>query len=342
MPNPKKPKLGPSQEAKLRQLLDEIKRSEWSVPFEEFEQEYAYTLSVREVLVQLQTLAPPLLPNGTASRLASLDANDLWSASRAMAAIDAIVPTIEDALAHNVVTRGEAQENRTGHCPQCGADRNARVLSSEESVRAVDQDPSGTFLHDVFRILKCLGCDVLYVQKDSHFSPEMALEWNPVTGQTEPTPIFNTTHWPPPTVRSIPDWASQLPDGELRELLSEIYGALDADHRILAAIGTRTAFDRAFVLKGADPNHNFREKQARLRVRGVISEEEQKVLTRLIEAGHAAAHRAWKPDLATLLTLVKGLEAFLYRTLVQAPEVDAASKAVPLRRPPLKRSKPTS
>lgn len=336
--------LGPAQEKKLRDLITEIKNSSFTVSFDELEQQWAYALSVRDIVVQLQTLALPILQGDAASRLSSLsvDVDDFTSASGALATIDALIPAIEDLLSRTDKPDTGSRGICTGHCPQCRADRNARVLASEKSVRVVDPDPGGTFVRDVFRILGCLGCDALYVQKESHFSPEMALEWNPVTEQTEPTPNLNTTHWPQPAVHDRPDWATQLPDGELRELLSELYGALDADYRVLAAIGTRTAFDRAFVLKGADPNQNFQEKQACLKARGVISEEEQQLLTRLIEAGHAAAHRAWKPDLETLLTLVKGLEAFLYRTLVQAPEIDAVSRAVPLRTPARKRDKPSS
>ena len=336
--------LGPAQEKKLRDLIAEIKSSRFSVSFDDLEQQWAYALSVRDIVVQLQTLALPILQGNGASRLSSLsvDVDDLTSASEALATVDALVPTIEDLLSLTDMTDTGSGGTCTGHCPQCRADRNARVLASEQSVRIVDPDPGGTFVRVAFRILECLGCDALYVQKESHFSPEVALEWNPVTQQTEPTPILRITHWPQPAVRNLPDWASQLPDGELRELLSELYGALDADHRVLAAIGTRTAFDRAFVLKGADPNQNFREKQACLKARGVISEEEQQLLTRLVEAGHAAAHRAWKPDLETLLTLIKGLETFIYRTLVQAPEVDAVSRAVPVRTSRLKRGTPAS
>lgn len=227
-------RLGPSQAKKLRQLVEEVKRLRHSTFLDDLEQQWAYALDVRDVIVQLQALAPPLLHRDLASRLEALDVyevNDSSSAFTAMATIKAVIPAIEDALA----------------------------------------------------------------------------------------------------VNGAPDWTNQIDDDELRDLLLELYGALNADYRVLAAIGARTAFDRAFVLKGADPDDNFKKKRAGLKGRGVISDEEDQSLTTLIEAGHAAAHRAWKPDSRTLLTLVKGLEAFLYRTLVQPPEVNAIGVAVPRR-----------
>ena len=47
---------------------------------------------------------------------------------------------------------------------------------------------------------------------------------------------------------------------ELREVLQEVYGALNADYRILAAIGARTALDRTLVLFKAPEADGFAQK----------------------------------------------------------------------------------
>ena len=132
--------------------------------------------------------------------------------------------------------------------------------------------------------------------------------------------------------RKLPDWVSDLGDEALRELLSEVYGAFNADHKVLTAIGSRTALDRVFVLKGASESEDFRGKLAFLKQSGVISAEEEELLKTLTDAGSAAAHRGWKPGEETLIRLMIGLENFLYRTLVQQDDLDAVRKAVPARR----------
>jgi hypothetical protein len=43
----------------------------------------------------------------------------------------------------------------------------------------------------------------------------------------------------------------------LGDLLIEMYAALDADLRVLAAVGARTVFDRASEKFGVDPAESF-------------------------------------------------------------------------------------
>ena len=54
-----------------------------------------------------------------------------------------------------------------------------------------------------------------------------------------------------------PDWLGDLEDETLRQVLDEIYAALDGDQRVLAGIGARTVLDRAMVLNGADEASSF-------------------------------------------------------------------------------------
>jgi Domain of unknown function (DUF4145) len=63
---------------------------------------------------------------------------------------------------------------------------------------------------------------------------------------------------------------------------------------VLAAIGLRTAFDRASELLGIDPNKTFAGKLSQLVVDGHIGSTEKASLDVLTDAGGAAAHRGWK------------------------------------------------
>ena len=53
--------------------------------------------------------------------------------------------------------------------------------------------------------------------------------------------------------------ALSIHDRSLGKLLAEMYAALDADLRVLAAIAARTVFDRASELLGVNPAMSFQE-----------------------------------------------------------------------------------
>ena len=214
-----------------------------------------------------------------------------------------------------------------GHCPRCGPDRTADIVASHPE-RWFDEDALiGATVN--FRILKCRGCETVYFQKES-WPDEQFLSEHKIHGP-------HASYWPPPLA---PDWVHQLDDGKLRNLLREVYGAVNAGHRVLAAIGARTALDRAMVLNGAEEAFGFGEKIEQLRVAGVISELEEQMLNKLTGAGSAAAHRVWKPTLEDLTTLIDGMEAFLHRTLVLTNAVDTIN--VPPKPPRPKKSQGSS
>jgi hypothetical protein len=82
----------------------------------------------------------------------------------------------------------------------------------------------------------------------------------------------------------------------LEDLLTSVYTALDNDLRVLAAIGLRTAFDRASELLSVDPEKTFADKLSQLMANGDIGSTEKESLDVLTDAGGAAAHRGWKPN----------------------------------------------
>ena len=163
----------------------------------------------------------------------------------------------------------------------------------------------------------------------------------PETGETETVLAPTVTYWPAPARRRRPDWLYKLDDGPLRNLLDEVYGALDADHRVLAAIGVRTALDRAMVLQGATEAAGFAMKLDELKSAGVISQQEKDILVALTDAGSAAAHRGWRPEASALTTIMDGIEAFLHRALVMTPAIAAIKAQVPERPKWLHKSKAT-
>ena len=217
-----------------------------------------------------------------------------------------------------------------GHCPRCGPDRIADIVAYHQE-RWFDEDALvGATVNR--RILKCRGCESVYFQKES-WPDEQFLGEHKILGP-------HVTHWPPPVKRPKPEWVSQLVDATLLNLLREVYGALNAGHRILAAIGARTALDRAMVLNGAKEASYLKEKREELRDKGVIGKHEFETLIKLVDAGSAAAHRAWMPKPEELTTLIDGMESFLHRTLVLKSAVNAIDTPPRVPRPKKSRRSP--
>jgi Domain of unknown function (DUF4145) len=132
--------------------------------------------------------------------------------------------------------------------------------------------------------------------------------------------------------RRAPDWTHELEDQELFALLEELYGALNNEYMVLAAIGVRTAFDIATESLGIDPSLSFAEKLKKAQSDGHVGTKEKEALEVIVNAGSAAAHRGWKPTHDELAAMMDALESFLQRAFFTNRKVAALKGAVPPRR----------
>jgi hypothetical protein len=88
-------------------------------------------------------------------------------------------------------------------------------------------------------------------------------------------------------------------------------------------------------LLGVDPAKSFDDKLAALVGFGKVGTEEKGMLTVLTNAGHAAAHRGWRPSPEELGAMMGIIEQFLYRAFIlpaQAQELHLAVPPKPRRR----------
>jgi hypothetical protein len=234
-----------------------------------------------------------------------------------------------------------------GHCPTCGAARNAHVIAEHEEILEPTKEPfDPTLQGHAYRILKCAGCNTIYFQRES-----LAIVMHGDPSDEGPTPDFQelknyvmeakekilddvlldeTIYWPAPSdKRERPDW-SKLPDSILIKHLTSVYAALDNDLRVLAAIGMRVVFDRASELIGVDPSKNFDKKLDQLFRDGHISAGEKERLEVLTDAGGAAAHRGWEPSLEHLNTLTSITEHFV-KSFILKEEAGKLKNSIPPR-----------
>jgi hypothetical protein len=205
-----------------------------------------------------------------------------------------------------------------GHCPQCGANRNAEVL--HEHTAGWSDEEAGIFGQDTSQMLKCCGCDTVYFEVRSIDSEDY----------DQNGPKERVTYYPAPSKRNEPSWMWEMlmEDDKLHSLLKETYAALNNDARVLAAVGLRTIFDRASEKFGVDPDKSFKAKLDELVTLGKIGQTERDSLDVLTDAGGAAAHRGWKPSVGQLGTLMNIGEAFLYRTIILDAEAQRLKKSI--------------
>lgn len=217
------------------------------------------------------------------------------------------------------------------HCPECGTDRKAFVRG-EHRVDSHDLS-DGTSSRDTGMVLECCGCERVYFRRDVWFSEWESIGDDPLTGETILEGGTVVKYWPPASSRQRPRWLPTVhqADQALGDLLIEMYDALANDLRVLAAIGARTVLDRASEFLGVDPALTFAEKLNQFGADGKIGIDEEHILEVLVHAGNAAAHRAWKPSIEELNTMIDVLESFLHRSFVIGDGIKKLKASVPPR-----------
>jgi hypothetical protein len=198
------------------------------------------------------------------------------------------------------------------HCPTCDGERNCAVHGTvKKNWDYVDEfngfSMEGGTHHS---LMECNGCETVFY----HASKWNSESWHPVTDEH----LTETVTYPKPASKTKPEWLEILfnSDPTLHSILTQMYVALDNESNILAAIGLRTALDRATECLGIDPAETFENKLNELHRKGWIGESERDVLFVVTDAGNAAAHRGWNPDNSQALQLVRSLEAFLLRAFI--------------------------
>jgi Domain of unknown function (DUF4145) len=128
---------------------------------------------------------------------------------------------------------------------------------------------------DTFEIFQCRGCDSLLVRRSFLFLP--------IGEEAE------ISYFPARSSRHRPSWSWGLPP-ELRELLGEVYTALQSNSPRLALMGIRAVVDVAILEKVGDAG-SFVEKLAVLEREGYVGQKQRNFLSAVLDAGSAAAHR---------------------------------------------------
>ena len=229
--------------------------------------------------------------------------------------------------AHHVRTNNEEHEIIVAHCNICGGSRDAYNRASHSTSRS-EREVSWS---NTYIILECCGCHNVSILHTHWFSEWDQLETDPLTGEPKVTRGEKVTMWPSPSRRPKPPWLERLDDEILRDLLEEIYQALNSGMTILATIGTRTLLDRAMTLCVGDKQLGFKARIDLLEDEGFIGVTEKDILSIIVDAGSASAHRAFTPGSEILETIIATVENFLERQFILRSDVKNVEVATPKR-----------
>ncbi|HEX9346584.1 MAG TPA: DUF4145 domain-containing protein [Gemmatimonadales bacterium] len=205
------------------------------------------------------------------------------------------------------MTDERKQRDERLHCNACGQETKHDVIcehrqhSSEPVDTGNPMDDFSVSWDTTYTMLECRGCENVTLRRTYVFS-----EWNAGEAQIE--------YFPPHLFRKKPDWADELPKDE-QSVLTEVYAALASDSRRLALMGDRTLVDLFIVRKIGDQG-TFVEKLKKLEQAGFLSAKNSELLGAALNAGHAAAHRAYLPQREQLWTVMDIVENLLQSDLL--------------------------
>ncbi|MEE2952251.1 MAG: DUF4145 domain-containing protein [Pseudomonadota bacterium] len=198
---------------------------------------------------------------------------------------------------------------RRYHCNECGSETNHDLLHKHVSTwsETIDErhEINGGESH---KLVRCCGCEFVHLVVESWFS-----EVDEIT----------VRHYPPLVSREKPAWIARLDDifegneatREIADFLNEIYSALQNNSRRLALMGIRALLERMMVEKVGDTGRIGENVKKFVEQGYVAPQMEETFRAVLIEGGHAAMHRGYKPgpvELNTYMDLTEWLVASVY------------------------------
>ena len=205
------------------------------------------------------------------------------------------------------------------HCNTCGGDRNHEVLHKATSSWECEEGyVSGG---DSFETLQCRGCDRIHLRHTSWFSEV-----------DEP----KITYFPPPIFRKPPEWYEDLwleigAEYEfIGDLLQEVYIATQNNLPRLAAMGVRALLEQIMISRVGDLG-SFRAHLDAFEDQGFVTVNQKKQLEAILDAGHAAAHRAYKPGGLILQTLLDLTEHIIESVFLHEDKIAHLRQTVPRR-----------
>jgi Domain of unknown function (DUF4145) len=204
--------------------------------------------------------------------------------------------------------RGLTMKTTSAPCSTC-------LANTEHNVLYFVDGRSDDWCDPHYDLLECAGC------KDI----SLRLTLNHIDDTS------SVHYFPSPASRKVPDW---LYEGNiarpLARLLHEIYQAVRGGQFRLAIMGVRALIEQVMIKKVGD-NGSFVKNLDAFQQAGYVSLVQRDALNDILDAGHAAIHRAYEPktkDIQIALDITEGIMAAIFVHTNAAKEL---SERVPAR-----------
>lgn len=234
-----------------------------------------------------------------------------------------------------------SEETRLAPCNRCLRPTNHKVLWSDRRAwdEVVDEEYRAVIEGaDIYVVLECAGCNQVRFLHSHWFSED---------SDERGHPNLYEDYYPPTVTRQKPLWRrSTFPFiwaviNDLNPLFDEVYSAHASGAFTLTAMGIRALTEKIMVEQVGKHGTFAETVEAFFQAGFVAPIQQDRFRNVLIEAGHAAIHRDFKPsreDVETLLDLVEGLVEAIYYEPLRAQAV--GEKLPPDTRPPRKKKAP--
>lgn len=207
---------------------------------------------------------------------------------------------------------------KKAHCNVCRGDRNHEVLHTVSTHTDYGDYASGS---DTYETLKCCGCEAIKLRSISWFSED-------------DEPIIR--YFPPAVSRAHPIWFDDLilelplEQAFVADLLNEVYVALHNDLTSLATMGVRALLEKIMISLSGDLG-SFSRHVKKFEELGYISKKQRERLEAILDAGHAAMHRAYSPHKNDVVTLLDITENIIESVYLHDGKIERLKKNVPTK-----------
>lgn len=231
------------------------------------------------------------------------------------------------------------------HCNRCSNTTKHESIFAEDFYWSDEiSDDFGVDGADKYELLKCGGCGSIQLRHTNWFSED----FDPETG----TAKLKRHYYPPPTYRKKPKWlypyVSPSDDAlfyvvlekNLEDIINEIYIALQNNALQLAVMGIRALLETVIVHKCGDQGTFGGNLEAFYKA-GYISTKQKELINSVLEAGHAAIHRGYKPKKHEVSCLMDISESIIEMIYINDFRMKGINGKIPAKKSK-KRSKETS
>lgn len=213
------------------------------------------------------------------------------------------------------------------HCNECLQQTNHDVLAHQKREWPELDDTGNCVNYEAmtYFFVQCRGCESVSLRRvwEASYAEENSVDY-----------------FPPAVSRARPTWMSGIRwwgfDGarkEIRELLGEVYSSVYSGNMRLAMMGARGVLDVALTDKLGDIG-GFNKKLEEATAKQWITPAHLAVLSAAIDAGHAATHRAYKPDQSQMLLVLDVVEHLVQLLYVLDSSAGEIARKTPSRQRP--------